>query len=148
MAIALSYFWNSTLSSQFKGDNKVEFEVKSRHELPELEDEERLKFAKKLLRELRNLDEVERADRTEDLTPEAGSKPGFATLIGMITAQVSFKNIKGFLGFLGDRLQDKPIKGSIKVRDNEVEVEFEVKSRQELAEIEKTALNLIAAMSG
>ncbi len=70
---------------------------------PELEDEERLKFAKKLLPELRNLDEVERASRAEDLTPEAGSKPGFATLIGTLTAQVSFKNIKGFLGFLGDR---------------------------------------------
>ncbi len=113
---------------------------------PELEDEERLKFAKKLLRELRNLDEVEKVDRTEDLTPEAGSKPGFATLIGSITALVHVKDIKAFLGFLGDRLQDKPIKGSIKVGDNEVE--FEVKSRQELAEFEKTALNLIAAMSG
>ena len=113
---------------------------------PELEDEQRLKFAKKLLRELRNLDEVERADRTEDLTPEAGSKPGFATLIGSVTALVRVKNIKAFLGFLGDRLQDKPIKGSIKVGDNEVT--FEVKSRQELAEFEKTALNLIAAMSG
>ncbi len=115
---------------------------------PELEDEQRLKFAKKLLRELRNLDEVERADRTEDLTPEAGSKPGFATLIGSITALVKVKNIKAFLGVLGDilRLQDKPIKGSIKVGDNQVE--FEVKSRQELAEFEKTALNLIAAMSG
>ena len=112
---------------------------------PELEDEQRLKFAQKLLRELRNLDEVERADRTEDLTPEAGSKPGFATLIGSITALVHVKDIKAFLGFLGDRLQDKPIKGSIKVGDSKVE--FEVKSRQELAEFEKTALNLIAAMS-
>ena len=113
---------------------------------PELEDEERLKFAKKLLRELRNLDEVKRADRAEDLTPEEGSKPGFATLVGMLTAQVNFKNITVFLGFLGDRLQDKPIKGSIKMGDKKVE--FEVKSRQELAEFEKTALNLIAAMSG
>ena len=89
---------------------------------------------------------MEKADRAEDLTPEADSKPGFATLIGILAAQVSFKNIKGFLGFLGDRLQDKPIKGSIKVGDNEVE--FEVKSRQELAEFEKTALNLIVAMGG
>ncbi len=113
---------------------------------PELEDEERLRFSKKLLPELRNLDEVESAERAEDLTPEAGSKPGFATLLGMVTAQVSFKNIKEFLGFLGDRLQDKPITGSIKVGNNEVE--FEVKSRQELAEFEKTALNLIAVMGG
>ena len=114
---------------------------------PELEDEQRLKFAKNLLRELRNLDEVERADRTEDLTPEAGSKPGFATVIGSITTLVQVKKIKAFLGILGDilRLQDKPIKGNIKVGDNQVE--FEVKSRQELAEFETTALNLIAAMS-
>ncbi len=112
----------------------------------ELEDEERLKFTKKLLPELRNLDEVDRADRVENLTPETGSKPGFATFIGMLTAQVSFQNIQGFLGFLGDRLQDKPIKGSIKVGDNEVE--FEVKSRQELAEFEQTAMILIAALGG
>ncbi len=113
---------------------------------PELEDEERLKFSKKLLRELRNLDEVERADRTEDLDPEAGSKPGFATLIGTLTAQVSFNNILGFLGFLGDRLANKSIKGSIAVGNNKVE--FEVKSRQELAAFEETTLKLIAAMSG
>ena len=111
---------------------------------PELEDEERLKFSQKLLRELRNLDEVERAERTEDLAPEAGSKPGFATLIGTLTAQVSFNNFLGFLGFLGDRLEDKPIKGSIAVGNNKIE--FEVTSRQELAAFEKTALNLIAAM--
>ncbi len=113
---------------------------------PELEDEERLKFSKKILRELRNLDEVERAERTEDLAPEAGSKPGFATLIGTLTAEVGLGNIRGFLGFLGDRLQDKSIKGSIAVGDNKVE--FEVKSRQELAEFEQTALRLIAAMGG
>ncbi len=112
---------------------------------PELEDEQRLKFAKNILRELRNLDEVERAERTEYLTPEAGSKPGLATLIGSITALVHVKDIKAFFGFLGDRLQDKPIKGNIKVGDNQVA--FEVKSRQELAEFEQTALRLIAAMS-
>ena len=57
---------------------------------------------------------------------------------------MSFKNIKGFLGFLSDRLQDKPIKGRVKVGENEVE--FEVKSRRELAESEQTALRLISAM--
>lgn len=114
--------------------------------LDDPEDEQKLKFAQKLLRELRNLDEVERAERTENLIPEAGSKPGFETILGVLTAEISFKNIKTFFGFLGDRLQDKPIKGSIKVGDNQVE--FEVKSRKELAEFEKTALKLIAAMGG
>lgn len=112
----------------------------------EIEDDERLKFAKKLLPELRSMDEVERADRTEDLTPEAGSKPAFATLVGTLTAEVGFKNVKAFLGFLGDRLADKPIKGKIKVGNDEVE--FEVKSRQELEQFEQTAFRLIDKMRG
>lgn len=110
----------------------------------EIEDDERLKFAKKLLPELRSLDEVERADRTEDLTPEVGSKAAFATLVGFLTDEVSFKNVKAFLGFLGNRLADKPIKGKIKVGNDEVE--FEVKSYQELEQFSQTALNLIDKM--
>jgi len=95
---------------------------------PELDDEKRQQLASKLLREIRKLDEVEKADRTEDLNPEAKSKPGFATLIGVLSAEVSMKNVKGFLGFLGDRLADKPIKINIKVGDKEVNIE--AKSRK------------------
>jgi hypothetical protein len=84
---------------------------------PELDDERRQKIASKLLQEIRKLDEVEKADRAEDLNPQAGSKPGFATLIGVLSAEVSMKNVKGFLSFLGDRLADKPIKINIKVGD-------------------------------
>ncbi|MEM6612664.1 MAG: hypothetical protein AAF652_10510 [Cyanobacteria bacterium P01_C01_bin.72] len=65
---------------------------------PELTDGQRLQFTKRLLGELRDRDEVEKADRTQDPTPEAGSK-GFATIIGSITALVKIKNIKAFLGF-------------------------------------------------
>ncbi|WP_414544410.1 hypothetical protein [Nostoc sp. CCY0012] len=113
---------------------------------PELDDERRQKVANKLLRELRDLDEVEKADRAEDLNPEAGSKPGFATLIGVLTAEVSMKNVKGFLSFLGDRLQDKPIKINVKLGDKEVNIE--AKSRQELLESERVAKELLAAMGG
>ncbi|MBE9050646.1 hypothetical protein IQ243_09505 [Nostocales cyanobacterium LEGE 11386] len=112
---------------------------------PELDDERRQKLANKLLRELRDSDEVEKADRAEDLNPEAGSK-GFATLIGVLTAEVSMKNVKGFLSFLGDRLQDKPIKINVKVGDKEVNIE--AKSRQELLESERVAKELLAAMGG
>ncbi|NHC36325.1 hypothetical protein [Scytonema millei] len=111
----------------------------------ELEDDERQKFAQRLLPELRSLDEVIRADRAENLDPEAGSK-GFATLVGLLQAEVGFKSIKAFVGFLGDRLADKPVKVKVKVGDKEAEIE--AKSRQELAELEKIALNLIAAMGG
>ncbi|NJR17868.1 MAG: hypothetical protein HC785_20520 [Calothrix sp. CSU_2_0] len=113
---------------------------------PELDDERRQKIATKLLREIRELDEVEKADRVEDLNPEAGSKPGFATLIGVLTAEVSIKNVKGFLSFLGDRLGDKPMKISVKLGDKEVNIE--AKSRQELLEAERIAKDLLAAMGG
>ncbi|MBE9211009.1 hypothetical protein IQ244_31865 [Nostoc sp. LEGE 06077] len=111
---------------------------------PELDDERRQKIANKLLREIRDLDEVEKADRVEDLNPEAGSKPGFATLIGFLTAEVSMKNMKSFLSFLGDRLGDKPSKITVKVGDKEVTIE--AKSRQELLESERVAKDLLAAM--
>ncbi|MBE9202074.1 hypothetical protein IQ233_23715 [Nodularia sp. LEGE 06071] len=110
---------------------------------PELDDERRQKIANKLLREIRDLDEVEKADRAEDLNPEAGSK-GFATLIGMLTAEVSLKNVKGFLSFLGDRLGDKPIKIIVKVGDKEVNIE--AKSRQELLESERIVKALLGEM--
>jgi hypothetical protein len=73
---------------------------------PELDDNRRQKIAVNLLRELRDLDEVEKAYLSEDMYPEPGSKPGFATLIGFITAQVNIQNIKGFLSFLSDRFLD------------------------------------------
>jgi hypothetical protein len=90
------------------------------------------------------LDEVEKADRAEDLNPEAGSKSVFATLIGVLTAEVSMKNVKSFLGFLGDRLADKPMKISVKVGDKEVNIS--AKSRKELLESERIAKDLLAAM--
>ena len=90
---------------------------------PELDDDRRQKIASNLLRELRDLDEVEKAYLSDDMHPEPGSKPGFATLIGFITTKVSIQNIKGFLSFLSDRLGDKPIKISVKVGDKEVIIE-------------------------
>ena len=113
---------------------------------PELDDDRRLKIATNLLQELRGLDEVEKADRAEYLNPEPGGKLGFATLIGVLTAEVSIKNIKTFLAFLGDRLGDKPIELTVKVGDKEVSIK--AKSRQELLESEKIAKNLLASMGG
>ncbi|WP_066381637.1 hypothetical protein [Anabaena sp. CA = ATCC 33047] len=113
---------------------------------PELDDERRREIAIKLLEDIRDLDEVEKADRAEDLNPEAGSKPGFATLIGVLTAEVSMKNFKSFLSFLGDRLQDKNLEVSVKVGDKEVSIK--AKSRQELLESERLAKELLDKMGG
>lgn len=112
---------------------------------PELEDGQKLKFSKNLLRDLRDLDEVEKADRTEDLTSEEGSKAGLDTLIGSVKALVPVKKVKEFFEYLKDLLQNKPIKVSVKVGKNETKIE--ANNTQELAEAEKTVLNLIAAMN-
>ena len=111
---------------------------------PGLEDEEKSKFAKKLLKQLRDCDEVEKVDRTEDLNPEEGSRPAFATLMGFLTAEVSVKNPKAFLSFLGDRIQDKSLK--IKVKVGEKEIEIVANSESELKKLEETALKLMEKM--
>lgn len=116
-----------------------------RIDAPDLEDEDRLRFAVQFLPELRQVDEVERADRAEEIISEDGSK-GFATLVGWLTADVSAKNIKGFLAWMGDRLADKPVKVKVKVGDREVELE--AKSRQELTDLEPVAMKLVAALKG
>jgi hypothetical protein len=108
----------------------------------DLDDEERFRFASQLLPEVRQLDEVERADRVEDISPEKGTK-GFTTLVGWLTADVSAKNIKGFVAWMGTRLSDKPVKVKVKVGDREVELESD-----KLMDPEARALKLIAALKG
>jgi hypothetical protein len=56
---------------------------------PELEDAERQEIARKLLRELRQLDELENADFAKDLELEPGAKSVLATIAGVLTAEVS-----------------------------------------------------------
>lgn len=109
---------------------------------PDLEEVERLRFARQLLPEVRQVDEVERADRLEDDTSEEGTK-GFTTLAGWLTADVSAKNITGFLGWMGSRFADKPVKVKVKVGDKEVELETD-----KITDPEATALKLIAALKG
>jgi len=113
---------------------------------PELDDEERQEIAQKLLRQLKQLDEVERVERAEDLSQEEGARVVLATLVGVLTAKVSVENVGKVLGFVGDRLSDKPI--VIKLKVGEQEVEIEAKSRKELEEAEKVANNLLARMQG
>lgn len=113
---------------------------------PELNDEERQEIAQKLLRQLKQLDEVEKAYRAEDSNLEEGSRSVLATLVGVLTAEVSVENVKKVLGFIGDRLGNKSI--IIKVKVGEQEVEIEAKSRKELEEAEKVANNLLARIQG
>lgn len=108
-----------------------------------LDDDERLKFSNRVLPELRGLDEVERADRIEELSEEDGTK-GFETLVGFLTADVALPNLKEFAGWMMERFADQPI--SVKVKLGEKEIELSAKSRKELAEGKLIAQDLLGIL--
>ncbi len=111
---------------------------------PELDTEEKQEIVQNLLNQLSNLDEVERVERTKDLNPEQGSKPGIAFLPGWLTAEVNVKNIRAFLGFLGKRLGNKPIK--VLIEANHKKVEIEVNSQEQLLETERVVKELLGSL--
>ncbi|MGB3590828.1 MAG: hypothetical protein WBA16_04005 [Nonlabens sp.] len=104
---------------------------------------DRLRFSKQVLPELRDLDEVQRADRTEVMAAEDGVK-GFETLLGFLTAEVTRESLTEFLKWMGDRFADKTLKVAVKV--GEKEIELEATSRKELDDLEQRATRLLAAM--
>ena len=111
----------------------------------DIDDDKRLQFSKHVLPELRDLDEVERADRAEASSSDAGEK-GFSTLVGFLTADVTLPNLNAFTDWMGDRFSDQPMKVTVKV--GEQEVELEARSKTELAQIEQVANSLLAKMKG
>lgn len=112
----------------------------------ELEDADRQEIAQKLLRQLKQLDEVEKVSRAEDSNREEGSRSVLATMVGVLTADVSVENIKKVLSFISARIPDKPILIKVKVGDQEVEIN--AKTCKELEEAERVASNLINTMKG
>lgn len=113
---------------------------------PELEDEQRQEIARKLLRQLKQLDEVEKAELAKDEELEEGARSVLSTLVGVLTAEVSIENIQKVLGFIGDRIPNKPL--IIKVKVGNQEIEIEAKSRKELEAAEKVVSQLLDQMQG
>lgn len=87
------------------------------------DDYERQEFAKKLLKQLREQGDAESVERTEDLSSEEGSKGGLDKLVGVLTAKVSLDKVVSFMGFVGDKFAEKPMKIHVKDGDREVTIE-------------------------
>ncbi len=87
------------------------------------DDYERQEFAKKLLKQLRKQGDAESVERTEDLSSEAGSKGGLDKLVGVLTAEVKLDKVVSFLGFVGSKFAEKPMKIHVKDGDREVTIE-------------------------
>jgi len=97
---------------------------------PELTNEERDDEVVQLLSELSDRSDIESVDRVRDPNPPDGNKSIGGFLVGVLAAEVSAANAKKVLGFLGDRLGNKPI--SLKAEKNGKKLEVTANSREEL----------------
>ncbi len=81
---------------------------------PSLDEYERQEFAKKLLKQLREQGDAETVERADDLSSEVGRKGGLDKLVGVLTAKVSLDKVVSFMGFVGGKFAEKPMKIHVK----------------------------------
>lgn len=110
---------------------------------PTLDAEELDEQAQRLLSELKEMDEVDHANRVVDPNPPDGNKSVGGFLVGLLTAEVSVANAKKLLGFLGDRLSGKPIE--LEVEGNGKKLKVSAHSREELEAAIKAAQDFIGS---
>lgn len=99
---------------------------------PELTSEERDEEVVRLLEELSDRSEIGAVDRVRDPHPPEGNKSIGGFLVGMLTAEVNAANAKKILGFLGDRLVNKPISLKLEDTDKGKKLELIANSQEEL----------------
>ena len=97
---------------------------------PDLNAEELNDEVVRLLSDLNDRSDIDAVDRVRDPNPPDGNKSGGAFLVGVLMAEVSVANAKKVLGFLGDRLGNKPI--SFEVEGNGKKLKVSASSREEL----------------
>ena len=88
----------------------------------QLDLEERDKQASRLLLELRELDIIESASRVTDSDPPPMSKSVGSYIVGLLTAEISFKNAQSAFRFLGSRLSGKPIELEVEAHGKRLKV--------------------------
>lgn len=110
---------------------------------PDLDSEELEGQAQSLLAQMRDLDEIETVDRVLDPNPPAGNKAIGGILAGLLTAQVNKENAGRLLGFLSDRLGNKPIELEVEADGKKLKVK--ASSQAELAAAIEAAQKFLAA---
>lgn len=87
----------------------------------DLDAEERDEEAQKLLKQMRELEDVQ-VERVLDPNPPAGNKALGGFLVGILTAEVNAANAKKMMGFLGDRLSGKTIEMEVEANGKSLKV--------------------------
>ncbi|KAM3104278.1 hypothetical protein ACKFKH_27140 [Phormidesmis sp. 146-20] len=110
---------------------------------PALDSEELEEQAQNLLAQMKDLDEIETVDRVLDPNPPEGNKAVGAILVGLLTAQVNKGNAQKVMGFLSDRLGNKPIE--LEVEANGKKLKVKASSQAELMAAIEAAQKFVAA---
>ena len=110
---------------------------------PNLDSEELEEQAQTLLAQMKDLDEIETVDRVLDPNPPEGNKAVGAILVGILTTQVNKENAQKLMGFLGDRLGNKPIE--LEVEANGKKIKVKASSQAELMAAIEAAQKFVAA---
>ncbi|MEH2057082.1 MAG: hypothetical protein V7K97_13150 [Nostoc sp.] len=108
---------------------------------PDLDAEEQERETRNLLREIRDLD-VESAELVAVAQTPPGSKAFGVFLLGVLQTEVSIANFKKLLGFLGDRLGNKPIE--LEVEANGKKLKIKASSQEELTAALEAAQRFVA----
>jgi hypothetical protein len=108
---------------------------------PDLDAEEQERETRNLLREVQDLD-VESAELVAVTdTPEGAMSVG-GFLVGVLQTEVSLANFKKLLGYLRDRLGNKPIE--LEVEANGKKLKVKANSQQELTAVIEQAQKFVA----
>ncbi len=110
---------------------------------PNLDNDKLEAQAQNLLSQMRDLDEIETVDRVLDPNPPEGNKAIGGILVGLLIAQVNLANAQKLLGFLGDRLVNKPIE--LEIEANGKKLKVKASSQAELEAAIAAAQKFIAA---
>jgi hypothetical protein len=108
---------------------------------PSLDADEQERETRNLLREIRDLD-VESAELVAVAQTPPGAKVFGAFLLGVLQTEVSIANFKKLLGFLGDRLGNKPIE--LEVEANGKKLKIKASSQEELTAALEAAQRFVA----
>lgn len=97
---------------------------------PDLDEEERDEESRRLLTQLRDLDEVETVERVLDPNPPEGNKALGGFLTGMVRTEAKPANLQPLFNFLGSRPGYTPIEMEVEVRGKKLKLK--ANSREEL----------------
>ncbi|OUL23314.1 hypothetical protein BV378_21805 [Nostoc sp. RF31YmG] len=107
---------------------------------PDLDAEEQERETRNFLREIKDLD-VESAELVAVTDTPQGAKSVGGFLVGVLRTEVSLANCKKVLGFLRDRLGNKPIE--LEVEANGKKLKVKANSQQELTAVIEQAQKFV-----